>query len=191
MKLALQPFQIKNKIPEWQMIFEEIVSLKYGDVITDEELGNILGRKFTEARSPIYRAKRELELYHQKTLIRVINVGYKIASNINEHIGLSSLHEKKAERQIKKSQLALSSANRQLCESKEERQRLDALELHVSRLYEQHRRTRKDVTSIKKGVKIIEAKTDNLDTKIDTKVESIESRLELIFEKLKEHNIEI
>jgi hypothetical protein len=200
----MSAFEIKNEIAEWEMLVNGLIKetnhLKAGEIITYDKISEIIGRPFKDSRTPIYRALRELQECHKRSLINVPNTGYRIPT-APEHEGLVKKRLGRAKRQTKKAFLESTSADRSFLSYYEAKRHSD-MELNMQMLMDMEKRVNKRLRAVEIGVidvRIgvakanlkIDEKTENLDAKIDTKVENIESRLELILEKLKEHNIEI
>ncbi len=95
-----QPFEAKGDQPEWQLIYELLLSgAEYGDVITYAELDEALGRPFVRNRSPLYRARRELGEQRHRWLEPVPGKGYRVIE-AREHLRISQVHKRKAKRQF-------------------------------------------------------------------------------------------
>lgn len=126
------PFQPKGDRPEWQIVYDHLRTLNIGDTITYATLDRLLDRDFTPDRSPIYRARYQLEANDRRTLANVVGVGYRIA-HPSDHLDLAQMHHRKMRRQLKFRRGRLSSTQREAL-TNDERRRLDDLELNQSRL---------------------------------------------------------
>ena len=95
-----KPFQPLDDKPEWRKIYDELLDgADYGRIVTYMELSEVLGRKFEDHRSPIYRARRELGNLRLRWLIAVPRVGYRVI-DANEHIHVADDHKHRARRQM-------------------------------------------------------------------------------------------
>lgn len=128
-------FQVKGDRPQWQVIYERLQHMQIGEVIKYVELAALLpSAPEASARSAFARAVRAMEDEHHRTFANVRLVGYKMV-DANEHEGLARRHHKRAKRQLKTAKRKVVSADRSRL-SREERARLDAMELNLSRQME-------------------------------------------------------
>lgn len=128
-------FDIKGDRPQWQVIYERLQQMEIGDVIKYVELSALLpAAPEASARSAFTRAVRAMEDEHHRTFANVRLVGYKMV-DATEHEGLARRHHKRAKRQLKTAKRKVVSADRSRL-SREERARLDAMELNLSRQME-------------------------------------------------------
>lgn len=131
------PFQTKGDRPEWQIVYDHLRTLNVGDTVTYATLDRLLDRDFIPDRSPIYRAMKQLEENDKRTLDNVPNVGYRVVAP-NEHEFLARRHHQRSKRQMKKALRKAKSADRNKMTA-DERTRIDAIELNVSRQADQIR----------------------------------------------------
>lgn len=122
-------FEIKGDQAEWRIIYAKALTLNVDDVLTYEDLNDLLDREFLISRSPIYRAITELEKVDSRTLANVKGVGFRVAA-ANEHEGLARVHHKRSRRQLRKAVGKAASADRSAL-TPEERKRIDGLELSL------------------------------------------------------------
>lgn len=115
---------------EWKVIYKRLRSMEIDQVITYEELSDLLGRPFLDARNPYYRAKQELERHDSRTLANVPGEGYRVV-HPTEHERLAKGHVRKSHRQLTKAKDQVDSANREGLDH-EARRRLDAMSVHLS-----------------------------------------------------------
>ncbi len=119
------PFQPKGDVAEWRMVYDHARTLNPGDLITYTELAAILGlpddADRDRLRKPVYRAQRELELNDRRTLVNVVNEGYRMAK-ATEHGDLAKHHTKKAIRQHRKAIRRGDAADRSLLTPEEAKQ---------------------------------------------------------------------
>jgi len=121
-----EPFEPKGRVSEATLLYEFYSKLSTGDVVTYEQLDEILGRSFLDSRSPHYTAVNRLQKNDKKSMDVVRNVGYRVVS-ASEHERLALHHHAKSRRQLRKSVAKAASANRAEL-SQEERHRIDSLE---------------------------------------------------------------
>jgi hypothetical protein len=86
MGLELVPFQPKGEVPEWRLIYDELVKLDVGDEITYERCARILGRSFGphDNRGPLYRAEKELLVAEQRALEPVRGHGKRVVPAVEQ-----------------------------------------------------------------------------------------------------------
>jgi monoamine oxidase len=126
-------FPTRLEQAEWRMIVELAAGLAVDEIITYQDLSELLERDFVNDGSkfnPAHRAIRELEEEYQMTLVNVPNVGYRVA-HPREHEKLARHHYKKSSRQIGKSRSKIHSADRSKL-TQEEAQRMDNMEMQLA-----------------------------------------------------------
>lgn len=151
-------FRPKADRAEWRMVYDDLATLDAGDVITYERLDEILGRPFIDGRGPIYRATRELEKVNRRTMTAVANVGYRVVT-ATEHEDLARHHHRKSRRQIRKALGKAQSADRSKLTA-EQAERIDSVELSLSRQAEMIRRLDTRVGKVEGVVKNVSSKQD-------------------------------
>lgn len=93
-------FQPKGEIAEWRMVYERLLEgADFGQVITYAELDEVLGRRFVDNRSPIYRAREDLGSIRKRWLEPVPGVGYRVTEP-GDHVRVSVSHRRKSQRQV-------------------------------------------------------------------------------------------
>lgn len=98
--MSEEPFKPKGELPEWRMVYDQLLaSAEFGDVITYQQLDEVLGRRFVDNRAPIYRARTELGDMRHRWLTSVPDVGYRVI-DANEHITEAQRHKRRARRQL-------------------------------------------------------------------------------------------
>lgn len=120
-------FLPKGDVSEWQILYARLSMMQPGELLSYDQLDELLGRDFRSNRAPIYRATQELQKLNRRTVIAVAGKGYRIAS-ASEHAYLAQRHYRSSRRQIRMAVEKSSSAERSEL-SQEERARMDALEL--------------------------------------------------------------
>jgi hypothetical protein len=126
----LPGFKAKGDRAEWRIVYDEIRKMASGDVLTYDQLSEILGRDFRLDRGPINRAMKELETADSRTLVCERGIGYRIAA-ATEHEHLARKHSTRSRRQLAKAASKARSADRSAL-SAEQARRLDELELQFS-----------------------------------------------------------
>lgn len=100
MDTALKPFQPKADRAEWRIIYDRLLeAADFGDVITYDELTEVLGRDFLENRSPIYRARTHLGEMRKRWIESEPGVGYRVI-DANEHVRAAEDRKRRAKRQL-------------------------------------------------------------------------------------------
>lgn len=107
----MTPFTPKGDVAEWRMVYDRMRELRQDEMLSIEEIEEILGRPLGQNRSPVYRAIKEMERSHQRTLATVRGVGYRVALP-GEHFGLVIHHSDRARTQLKRGVERADSADR-------------------------------------------------------------------------------
>jgi biotin operon repressor len=128
----MTPFVPKGDAAEWRAIYGYLVTLAPDTVVTIKKIEELLGRDLGQNRSPVYRAIKELERNHSRTLATVRGTGYRVAQP-QEHLGLSLSHSSRARRNLKRGYERSTSADRAMLEPVMAA-RLEAYEATTSRL---------------------------------------------------------
>lgn len=145
-------FQIKGDRAQWQIVYDRLAGMSIGDVVKDEELASLLPDAPEGSVASAYRrAVRQVEDDLKRTFTRVRTVGYRMV-DANEHEGLARGHHKRAKRQLKSAKRKATSADRSRL-SREERARLDAVELNLSRQIEMTSRLSARVEKVESDLK--------------------------------------
>jgi len=85
------------------MVVEALAERGEGDIITYEELAEILGESDRSiCQNVVNKAKSALERLHTKALLAVPNVGYRIVL-AREHLDLAKHHQQKSARALRRS----------------------------------------------------------------------------------------
>jgi hypothetical protein len=125
-------FEVKGDRAQWRMVFDALVDMKIGDTITDDEIAALLPDAAEGSiRGAFYRAQTEMENERKRSFARVRGVGYRMVQAV-EHGDLARQQHRKAKRRLKAAHRKAHSADRSLL-TQEERQRIDALEINLSR----------------------------------------------------------
>lgn len=145
-------FEVKGDRPQWQVIYDYLSTMAVGDVVKDEELAALLPDAAEGSVGTAYRrAVRQVEDDLKRTFTRVRTVGYRMV-DANEHEGLARGHHKRAKRQLKTAKRKAVSADRSRL-TREERARLDAVELNLSRQIEMTNRLTARVDKVENDLK--------------------------------------
>ena len=156
-------FDIKGDRPQWQVIYERLQQMEIGEVIKYTDLFALLPETpEASIRSAFTRAVRAMEDERHRTFANVRLVGYKMV-DAAEHEGLARRHHKRAKRQLKSAKRKVVSADRSRL-SREERARLDAMELNLSRQMEMTSRLE---ARVKTEVQERKAADANLSERVD------------------------
>lgn len=96
------PFEPKGDLPEWRLIYDKLLEhAEFGDIITIDELDEVLGRSFRDNRSPIYKARERLGEMRQRWIETAPGVGYRVIE-ANEHMHAAKARKDRAQRQLKR-----------------------------------------------------------------------------------------
>ena len=96
----MKPFEPKAEKAEWRMIYDGLLATAESDtLIPYEDFDKVLGRRLSDNRSPLYRARTELSRNRKKWMEAVPRQGYRVI-RANEHLGVAAQHKKKARRQL-------------------------------------------------------------------------------------------
>lgn len=96
----IAPFQTKGEKPEWQMIYDALLSrAEFGDLITHDQLDAVLGRTFVDDRGPLYKARRYLGKHRKRWVEPVEGLGYRVIE-AREHISAAQRRKRRARRQL-------------------------------------------------------------------------------------------
>lgn len=125
-------FETKADRAQWRIVYDALVRMNIGDTIRDEEIVALIPDAAEgSVRGAFYRAMTEMETERKRSFARVRGVGYRMVQAI-EHADLARGQHRKAKRRLKAAHRKAHSADRSLL-TQEERQRLDALEINLSR----------------------------------------------------------
>jgi hypothetical protein len=128
-------FEARGDQAQWRIVFGKLATMSVGETITHDELAGILPDAAEGSiKGAFYRAVAACETELHRTFASVRGVGYRMAE-AREHEGLAKQHHRRARRQLKRSKSKVTSADRTQL-TREERARLDALELNLSRQQE-------------------------------------------------------
>ena len=120
-------FVPKGDVAEWEILYGRLSIMKPGELLSHEQLDDLLGRDFRSNRSPIYRATLKLQELNRRTTIAVNGKGYRIASAA-EHAAIAAKHYRQSRRQVRMAVEKVSSAERSELTA-EQRVQMDALEV--------------------------------------------------------------
>jgi len=174
-------FDVKGDRPQWAVVYERLATMKIGETVKDAELAGLLpDAPEGSVKSAFYRAVREMEDVHHRTLDRVRLTGYRVVEAA-EHERLARGQHKKAKRRLKSAWRKAHSADRSRL-TPDERRRLDAMEDHLGRQQEMIRRLEGRVATVEADLK-----NARRDQKQDTA--SVSDRLDRLAELLEKHGI--
>jgi len=176
-------FVARGDKAQWQVVYDHLASMQIDEVVKYAELEALLPDAGEGSwRSAFTRAVREMEDVHKRTFDNVRGVGYRMVA-AREHEQLARKHHKRASRQLKRSVRKAHSADRSKL-TREERVRLDAIELNLSRQVEMTRRLESRVTRVEE-----ELKDTRRVQKTDTA--ALSDKVDRITALLEKHGIEI
>lgn len=145
-------FEVKGDRAQWRTVYEAIAVLEPGDVIKDADLLALLpDAPEASVRSAFARAVKEAESELRRSFCRVRLVGYRMVEAA-EHERLARTHHKRAKRQLKSAKRKASSADRSRL-TREERARIDAVELNLSHQIEMTSRLEARVARVETELK--------------------------------------
>lgn len=145
-------FEIKGDRPQWQVVYDRLAGMRIDEVVKYDELAALLPDAAEGSwRSAFWRAVREMEDARKRSFANVRGVGYRMVSAV-EHERLARTHHKRAKRQLKNSARKAHSADRSQL-TREERARIDAIELNLSRQVELTRRLEARVVRVETDLK--------------------------------------
>lgn len=128
-------FAIKGDRAQWRTVYEHISQMQIGQQVTYDELAALLPDAAEgSVRGAFLRAVQECEKSDHRSFCNVRGIGYRMV-DANEHERLARGHHRRAKRQLKTAKRKASSADRSRL-TREERARIDAVELNLSRQME-------------------------------------------------------
>lgn len=181
------PFEPRGVSAEWKIIYDRLRSMKIDEVIDYQELSDLLGRPFLDARNPYYRAKRELEHNDSRTLANVPGVGYRVV-HPTEHEKLAKGHVRKSHRQLTKAKDQVDSADRDGLDY-QARQRLDALSTHLDSVHAVVKRINRKVTDQEKRLEEIRETVKNDRRGNQEDLATLSERIDRVTELLERHGV--
>jgi hypothetical protein len=159
------------------VLYEAVVDLKPGDVIKDAELLALLpDAPEASVRSAFTRAVKEAELELSRSFCRVRLVGYRMVA-ANEHERLARGHHKRAKGQLRTAKRKATSADRSLL-TREERARIDAVELNLSRQIEMTARLESRVARVEDELKAARRQQSTDSAELSQRVDKLADLLE-------------
>jgi len=95
-------FTPKHEKAYWKMLYDSIVDRALGDLVTYDEIGEVIGKDISNSRNYIYRANKELMAKNNRMLEVVPTTGYRVVEGIEMYKGAET-HKTRSKRQIKQS----------------------------------------------------------------------------------------
>jgi hypothetical protein len=124
-------FVARREQAQWKTIFDYLVTMRIGDVVTYKKLEELLPDvPVTSVRPAFYQAQKAMQDAKLRTFVVVRGEGYRMVE-ANEHEGLARGKHKSAKRLVAKAQRIAASADRSRLTA-DERRRIDALEHHLA-----------------------------------------------------------
>jgi ribonuclease HII len=93
-------FKPKGEEAVWKMIYDHVVNLPIGEIITFNDIQELIDDDFEKNRSSVYRANKELMKTNKRILVSARGVGYKVVEGANQLMHAEDRHDR-ANRQIK------------------------------------------------------------------------------------------
>lgn len=95
------PFKPKGDLPEWRLVYDKLLeTADFGDVVTLDQLDEVLGRPFADNRGPLYRAREHLGDMRRRWIEPVPGVGYRVIEAA-EHMTAAQSRKRRARRQLR------------------------------------------------------------------------------------------
>ena len=180
--MSTMTFEPKGEVAEWQLVYDHIVTLDVGDVVTYEQLDDILGRDFRQARGPFHKANRELLTEQRRGMLNVKNTGYRVVP-AEEHEHAARDQHRYAKRRLRKSKHWLANTNRDEL-APEVAERFDRIEQSLDRQIDFTKRLDKRVQRVEKALE--DSRSEQHETAAETA-----SRLDKLASALKRHGIDV
>lgn len=93
-------FSPKGDKAQWRLVYDRLVSLNIGEILTYDEICSLLGKDhIDQCRGAVARAHQELLRKKLRAIAPVTNVGYRIV-NPTEHEGIARGHHRKSRRSM-------------------------------------------------------------------------------------------
>lgn len=143
-------FEPKGDVAEWKLIYDLISDLNVGDIVTYDELTEVLGRDFLRSRGPFHKANKELLANEKRGLLNVKNKGYRVVSAA-EHESAAKDQHRYAKRRLRKSKHWLANTDRSELPP-EVAERFDRLESTLDRQIDFTRRLDQRVQRVEKAL---------------------------------------
>ena len=99
-------FQTIGRKSRRQQVIDKIAPVPVGEVVKYEELEDMLNMDRLKMQAVVNAAKTGLQKEHQKSIVAVPTVGYRVLLP-EEHIQLAKRHQKKGRRQTRRSKSAV------------------------------------------------------------------------------------
>ncbi len=159
-------FETKGDRPYWQIIFDRLAGMEVNDLITYEQLWLLIpGASHNTIRNAFYKAQRELEDIHRRTLDCLRNTGYRVVE-ATEHERLARGHHRKARRSMGRAIRKAHSADRTRL-APADRRRIDAIEDHLTRQAGMIRRLDERIEKTEQRTAQTEKNTATLTDRVD------------------------
>jgi hypothetical protein len=170
-------FDVKGDRPQWCTVYERLAGMSIGEVIKHDELAGLLpAAPAASVGSAFRRAVREAEIELSRTFSSVRGIGYVMAAAA-DHERLARGHHRRAKRQLKSAKRKASSADRSLL-TREERARIDAVELNLSRQIEMTSRLESRVSRVEDELKAARRQQSSESAELSERVDKLAELLE-------------
>lgn len=170
-------FEVIGDRPQWRTVYEYLAGMSIGDVVKHDELAGLLpDAPAGSVASALRRAVRECELELSRTFASVRGVGYKMCAAA-EHERLARGHHRRAKRQLKSARRKAASADRSQL-TREERARIDAIELNLSRQIEMTSRLESRVARVEDELKAARRQQSSESAELSERLDKLARLLE-------------
>jgi hypothetical protein len=170
-------FNPKNDQSQATLVYGHLCDMENGDVVTYEELSQLLGREFLDDRGPFIIALRRFEKLGRGTFRNVRKMGYRYVADWNEVKGVSQQRAKRAIKQVRGQKRAIASgAPKTAAEKAEQDQMLNRMSILESAM----KSTKRQLQLVKREVKVLKetkAEGTDLDT-LRAEVEELRRRVD-------------
>lgn len=164
--------------PRWEIVYDELVTLNVGDVLTYERLHELLGVETRSAvRAPFYKAVNEWGAQRHRAMRPMPNVGYRVV-DAPEHEAIARSYHRRSHRALRRGRQVVTNADRSRLDG-EQRLRFDALETTLSRHADMIRR-----------LDLRQARAEHAIAESRAKHSATEDRIRALEETLRRHGIE-
>jgi len=123
-------FQARGERAQWKILYDELVRMVFGEIITDDEIATLLPDAAPgSVAGAMARAIKEIETNNSRSLERVRRVGYRMIEP-TEHEPAARRIQGRAVKIVTRAHRKARSADRSRLDP-DERRRVDALELNL------------------------------------------------------------
>lgn len=170
-------FNPKNDQSQATLVYAHLCDMENGEMVTYDELSQLLGREFLDDRGPFLIALRRFEKLGRGTFRNVRKVGYRYVADWNEVKGVGQQRAKRAIKQVRNQKRAIASGAPRTAAEKAEQ---EAMLNRVGILESAMRTTKRQLQLVKREVKVLkETKAEGSDLDIlRAEVEALRRRVD-------------